>query len=72
MGFPGGSVKNLSANTGDTRDAGLISGLGRSSGGENGNSLLYSYMESPHGQRSLVRYSPQGRKEWDMTEYTHT
>ena len=34
-GFPGGSVvkKNLLASTGDTRDAGLIPGSGRSAGG---------------------------------------
>ena len=25
-----------------------------------------------HGQRSLVGYSPWGRKELDMTEHTHT
>ena len=25
-----------------------------------------------HGQRSLVGYSPWGRKESDMTEHTHT
>ena len=32
-GFPGGSVvKNLPANTGDTRDMGSIPGLGRSPG----------------------------------------
>ena len=38
--FPGGSaVKNLPANAGDTRDAGLIPGLGRTPGGENGNPL---------------------------------
>ena len=24
-----------------------------------------------HGRRSLVGYSPQGRKEWDMTEWFH-
>ena len=30
MGFPGGSVKNLPANAGDARVAGLIPGLGRS------------------------------------------
>ena len=29
----GSSVKNLLANTGEGRDAGVISGLGRSSGG---------------------------------------
>ena len=28
-------VKNLSANAGDTRNSGLMPGLGRSSGGEN-------------------------------------
>ena len=42
-GFPGGSVvKNLPANAGDTRDMGLILGLGRSPGGGNGNALQYS------------------------------
>ena len=35
-------VKNLPANAGDTRDTGLIPGLGRSPGGENGNQLQYS------------------------------
>ena len=34
MGFPGGAlVENLSANGGDSGDAGLIPGLGRSPGG---------------------------------------
>ena len=28
--------------------------------------------EKPHRQRSLVGYSPWGRKESDMTEHTHT
>ena len=38
-GFSGGSVvKNLLANSGNTVDVALISGLGRSSGVENGNS----------------------------------
>ena len=44
-GFPGGSVvENLPANA---RDAGLISGLGRSPGEGNGNSLQYSCLENP-------------------------
>ena len=44
-GFPGGSVvKNPPANAGD---AGSISGSGRSSGGENCNSLQYSCLENP-------------------------
>ena len=35
-------VKNLPINTGDTRDAGSLSGVGRSPGEGNGNSLQYS------------------------------
>ena len=55
MGFPGGSaVKNLPANAGYTGDAGSVSGLGNSPGGGRGNPLLYSCLENPHGQRSLV------------------
>ena len=39
MGFSGGSViRNLPANAGDS---GLISGSGRSPGGENGNPLMF-------------------------------
>ena len=48
LGFPGGSVvKNLPANPGDT---GLIPGLGRSPGGENGNPLQYSCLENSMGR----------------------
>ena len=36
-------VKNLPANAGDLRDAGLIPGLGRSSGGGHGNPPQYSW-----------------------------
>ena len=47
-GFPGGSVvKNLPANIGDVRDAGLISRSGRSPGEGNGNPLQYSCLENP-------------------------
>ena len=35
-------VKNLPANTGDTRDTGSVPALGRSSGAGNGNPLQYS------------------------------
>ena len=43
-GFPGDTVvNNTSANAGDT---GLIPGLGRSSGGGNGNILQYSWLEN--------------------------
>lgn len=39
-------VKNLPASTGDTRDAGLIPGSGRSPGVGNGNPLQYSCLET--------------------------
>ena len=58
-------VKNPAANAGDH---GSIPELGRSPGGRHGNPLQYSCLENPHGQRSLVGYSPWGRKESDMTE----
>ena len=46
-GFLGGSVvKNLSANTENTRDTGLIPGLGISPGEENGHPLQYSCLEN--------------------------
>ena len=34
----------------------------------NGSPLQYSCLGKSHGQRSLVGYSPWGRKELDMTE----
>ena len=40
-------IKNLHANAGDVRDAGLIPGLGRSPGEGNGNPLQYSCLENP-------------------------
>ena len=47
MGFPGGiSGKELPANAGDVRDMVLMSGLGRSPGGELGNPLQYSFLEN--------------------------
>ena len=42
----GAVVKNLPANSGDTRDTGSILGLGRSSGGGNGNPVQYSFLEN--------------------------
>ena len=56
-------VKNLPASAGHLRDKGSISGLGRSSGGGNGNPLQYSCLGESHGQRSLAGNSPWGRKE---------
>ena len=47
MSFPGGSVvKNPPANAGDARDAGSISGSGRSPGVGTGNPLQYSCLEN--------------------------
>ena len=45
LGFPGGSVgKESACNAGDV---GLIPGLGRPPGGENGNPLQYPCWENP-------------------------
>ena len=60
-------IKNPPANAGDLRDEGVIPGLGRSPGGGLTPVLLPG---KSHGQRSLVVYSPRGRKESDMTEAT--
>ena len=55
LGFPGGSVvKNPPANVGD---AGLIPGLGRSSGEGNGNTFQYSCLNTVHG-------NPTDREAW--------
>ena len=63
-------VKNP-ANARVVRAAGLICGLGRSSGGGNGNSLQYSCLENSM-DRSLVGYSPRGCKKSDMTVHSTT
>ena len=63
-------VKNMPANAGDIRNKGLISGSGTSPGGGLGNTLQYSCLEDPHGQRSLAAYSPQGHKVLDTTDMT--
>ena len=49
-------------------DLDLIPGLGRFPGGGRGNPLKYSCLQNPHGQRSLMGYSPRGHKEPDMTK----
>ena len=62
----------MAESTCNVRDLGSISGLGRSPGGGNGNSLQYSCLENSHGQRILVGYSPWGHKESDTTEWLST
>ena len=64
-------VKNPPASAGDIRDTGSIPGLGRSPGDVIGNPLQYSCLENPHGQRSLVGYSPWGHNELDMQVSMH-
>ena len=64
-GFPDSSAgKESSCNAGDPDS---IPGLGRSPG-VHGNTLQYSCLENPNGQRCLVGYSLWGRKEQDTTE----
>ena len=67
LGFP--VIKNLPANAGDTRDAGLIPGLGRSPTVGNGSTLQYSCLED--SLESLMGYRPWGHKDSDTTEHTH-
>ena len=65
MNFLGGSDGKQSAcNVGDL---GSIPGLGRSPGGGHGDSLQYSCLENPRGQRSLAGYSPWDCKKSDTT-----
>ena len=65
-GRPGASDgKESACNVGDL---GSIPGLR----GGHGNPLQYPPLEKPHGQRSLVGYSPWGRKESDTTERLST
>ena len=52
LGFLGGSDGKESSYEG--RDLGLIPGLRRFPGGAYGNPLQDSYLENPHGQKSLA------------------
>ena len=74
MGFPGGSASKESAcNAGAKGEAGLISGLGRSPGGGNGNPLQYSCLENPMDGGTWQATVHKGCKELDMTKVTeHT
>ena len=66
MGFPGSSDGKESACN--------VEDLGRSLGWEDyleggmAIPLQHSFLEMPHGQSSLVDYSPRGRKKSDMIE----
>ena len=66
IGFPCGSDgKEYACSAGDL---GLVTGLGRSPGGGQGDPLQYSCLENPRRQRCLVSYSPWGHKESDRSE----
>ena len=66
---PGGSEVKVSAwNAGDL---GLIPGLGRSPGEGKWQPTPVLLPGESHGGRSLVGYSPWGRKESDTTEQLH-
>ena len=68
--FPGSLAgKEYTCNAGGPSS---IPGLGRSPGEGHSNPLQYSCLENPHGQRSLVGYSPWGHKELDTTERLST
>ena len=60
-------VKNLSANAGDMRDIGLITGAGRSPGGGHGNPLQYSCLENPMDRGAWRAIVHGVTKESDMT-----
>ena len=62
-------VNNLPVNAGDL---GSIPRLGRSPGGGHDNPPRYSCLGNPHGQSSLVGYSPWGCKESDTAEQLST
>ena len=59
-------VKNLPANAGDLGDMDLITGLGRSSGIENGNPLQYSCLENSMDREAWWGYSQRG---WQRVEH---
>ena len=62
-------IKNLPANTGDTGDLALIPGLGRSTGGGNGNPLQYSCVENPMDRGAWRVIVHRAFKELDRTEW---
>ena len=71
MGFPGGAVvKYPLANAGDTGDAGLIPGSGRTLGGGNNNLLQYSCLENP--MKRGVWWAIVHGSQRDMTELLST
>ena len=73
--FPSGAVvRNSPANAGDTRDTGLIPGLGRSLGVGNGNPLQYSCLEKSKDReawRAIVQGVTKSRTQLNTHACTH-
>ena len=63
-------VKNLPANAGDSRRAGLHPGSGKSPGEENGNPLQYSCLDNPMDRGAWLATLHGGHKESARTEST--
>ena len=63
-------IKNSPTKAGDIRDVDSIPGLGRFPWRRAWQLTPVLLPEESHGQKSLVGYSLQGRKESDMTEVT--
>ena len=63
-------VKDPAVSAGDTGDAGLIPGSGRSPGGGNGDSPQYSCLETPVGRGSQSTGQQSVRRD-RATEHTH-
>ena len=74
MGFSGGARgKRPTASAGDTRDLGLIPGLGRSSGGGHGNALQYSCLENRMNRGAWqVIVHRVAKSQTRLNTYTHT
>ena len=60
-------VKNPLASVGDIRDMGLIPGLGRSSGGGNGNPLWYSCLGNSMDRGAWLAIVHRAAKESETT-----
>ena len=68
-------VKNLTANTGNTGDTSLISGLGRHPGEGKGNLLRYSCLGNPmdRGARwAIIQGVTKSRTQLSVHTHTHT
>ena len=63
-------LKNPPVNAGDVRDEGLIPGLGGFPWRRTWQPTPVFFPGESHGQKSLVGYSPWGRKESDTAEVT--